>query len=155
MPAVKINVNPDLANVNPKNPLPQLLHTPAGLAIIEIQGTIHAPFADAAGPDGVQVGKLEFPLYNSGDNKEGAWMKKVYLYIGQYQRLTGDIKKLTKPMAVLAKRDYGDKLVHASGTTNAAAETEELDMLAIVRYKVLFSSRPEPVGYTQGNTATT
>lgn len=147
MPAVKINVSPEVDRNDARNPLPQLLHTPAGLAIIEIQGTIHAPFAKAAGADGVQVGKLEFPLYDGRDDKEGVWMKKVYMYIGQYQRLGGEVRKLSKPMAVLAKRGQASTESVDNGTAATVHQTEQLDILAIVKYKIIFSSRPEPVSH--------
>lgn len=64
-------------------------------------------------------------------------MKRVYLYIGRYQRLTGEVKKLDKPMAVIRRRAQPDD--------SNAAEAEELEIADIVYYKLLFSSRPEPV----------
>jgi chromosome transmission fidelity protein 8 len=74
-----------------------------------------------------------FPHYTEviSDPKGGAWMKKVYFYIGRHQRMTGEIKKLGKPLAVLRK---------AEGKEEGAVEVVE-----IVRYKILFGSRPEPV----------
>lgn len=45
------------------NPLPPLLHTPAGLAILEIQGSLHTPHP--SGEAGMtDIGKLVFPLYD-------------------------------------------------------------------------------------------
>jgi chromosome transmission fidelity protein 8 len=124
---------------DPNNPLPQLLHTPSGLAILELQGTINFPTVNASeepSPDtnaSTEVGRLVFPHYTEGvsDPKGGAWMKKVYFYIGRHQRMTGEIKKLAKPLAVLRK---------AEGKEDGAVEVVE-----IVRYKILFGSRPEPV----------
>lgn len=80
-----------------------------------------------------EVGRLVFPHYTEGisDPKGGAWMKKVYFYIGKHQRMTGEVKKLAKPLAVLRK---------AEGKEEGAVEVVE-----IVRYKILFGSRPEPV----------
>jgi chromosome transmission fidelity protein 8 len=46
MPAVPVHPPPPTAHVqttNSSNPLPSLMHTPAGLALLEIQGTLHAP----------------------------------------------------------------------------------------------------------------
>lgn len=144
MPAVKIN-SPIGSEGSISNPLPELLQTPAGLAILEIQGSIHAPFADAAGVDGVRIGHLEFPLYDEGSAnlKEGPWMKRVYLYIGKNQRLSGEIKRLPKPLAVLSNKadSYADM-----SDNGGAHEFAQLNILAIVKYKLLFSSRPEPVG---------
>lgn len=143
MPSVKINGPTENAG-SISNPLPELLQTPAGLAILEIQGSIHAPFANAAGIDGVRIGHLEFPLYDKGSgDKEGPWMKRVHLYIGNNQRLSGEIKKLPKPLAVLSHNadPYADM-----SNIGSDHEIEQLNILAIVKYKLLFSSRPEPVG---------
>lgn len=69
-------------------------------------------------------------------------MKRVYLYIGRNQRLTGEVKKLPKPLAVVRKTQNpstdGDQLNQAVG--------EELEIVEIVKWKILFASRPEPVG---------
>jgi chromosome transmission fidelity protein 8 len=124
---------------SPNNSLPQILHTPSGLAILELQGTINFPTVTAPEETSsttntsTEVGRLVFPHYTEGvsDPKGGAWMKKVYFYIGRHQRMTGEIKKLGKPLAVLRK---------AEGKEEGAVEVVE-----IVRYKILFGSRPEPV----------
>lgn len=63
-------------------------------------------------------------------------MKRVHLYVGQHQRLTGEVKKLPNPVAVIRKRDSGD----------ATAEGDELEIAEIVYHKIIFSTRPEPVG---------
>ncbi|TIA21860.1 hypothetical protein D6C80_01607 [Aureobasidium pullulans] len=128
---------------DPNNSLPQLLHTPSGLAIIELQGTINFPQSASTEEDSsdtnntisssTEVGRLVFPLYTPGisDPTSGAWMKRVYFYIGKHQRMTGEIKKLSKPLAVLKKSQSG--------------EEGAVEIVEIVRYKVLFGSRPEPV----------
>lgn len=68
-------------------------------------------------------------------------MKKVYLYVGKHQRLTGEVKKLPKAMAVIRKRE-------SEGEEEAEEEGggEELEIAEIVRWKILFAGRPEPVG---------
>jgi chromosome transmission fidelity protein 8 len=126
------------------NPLPQLLQTPSGLALLELQGTINVPTSEAEQDDPSEengitestsyetpIGKLMFPDYSIHNPDDTKWMKRVYLYVGRYQRMTGEVKKLPKPIAVLQKR--------------AGTETEELEVVEIVRYKVFFKSRPEPV----------
>ncbi|KAG9561451.1 cytochrome P450 monooxygenase, partial [Aureobasidium melanogenum] len=124
---------------NPNNPLPQLLHTPSGLAVLELQGTINFPTTTASDEDSLdtpstatEVGRLVFPHYTSGisDPNGGAWMKRVYFYIGRHQRMTGEIKKLAKPLAVLRKVEGG--------------EEGAVEVVEIVKYKILFGSRPEP-----------
>jgi hypothetical protein len=140
LPASKSRSYPDSI----RNPLPTLLQTPNGFALLELQGTIHAPAAplevDDVDMDGVSshsqdtpVGKLVFPLWTPSTAAEDtSWMKRVYLYIGKHQRLTGEVKKLPKAMALLKK--------------NEEAEEEVVEIAEIVRYKIVFSQRPEPVG---------
>lgn len=129
------------------NPLPQLLQTPSGLAILELQATINLPTFESednqhASPGSplnsngttfeTPVGKLMFPDYSPLNPDDTKWMKRVYLYVGRYQRMTGEVKKLPKPLAVLRKR-------------SSSENTEELEVVEIVRYKVFFKNRPEPV----------
>ncbi|KAH9827605.1 sister chromatid cohesion protein ctf8 [Teratosphaeria destructans] len=124
------------------NSLPQLLQTPSGLAIMEIQGTINStpiPPSQADVQNGMldgslHIGKLMFPLYDPSNGAEDtAWHKRVYLYVGRHQRLTGEVKKLTKPLAVVRRKE---------GT----GESESLEVAEIVYHKILFAHRPEPVG---------
>jgi len=139
MPTVPIHLSPAKPINPPHNPLPQLLQTPTGLAILEIQGTINLPLplpSESTTP----VGRLVFPLYDSNDITESkAWMKTVHLYVGKYQRLTGEVKKLAKPVAVLRKREA------PRNATEMEEVKDELEIVEIVYWKVLFSSRPEPV----------
>src|SRR5205814_1172240 len=97
------------------NPLPKLLQTPAGLALLELQGTINMPLLEnpetseddssvTGGSQQTPVGRLVFPHYSADAPAEDtSWMKRVHLYVGQHQRLTGEVKKLPKPMAVIKK----------------------------------------------------
>lgn len=64
-------------------------------------------------------------------------MRRVHMYIGQHQRLTGEVKKLPRPMAVVRKRD---------GQGSGDDESGDLEIAEVVKYKILFSNRPEPVG---------
>ena len=132
MPTIPLHIKPLDAPVQRESPLPQLLHTPSGLAILEIQGTINLPPAlpnETATP----VGRLVFPFYNKDDQSNSSnWQKTVHLYVGKHQRLTGEVKKLPNPLAVIRKR-----------ATNS--DSEELEIAEIVHYKIIFSHRPEPV----------
>lgn len=147
MPSVALHRDQRPGQNLQKDPLPQLLHTPAGLAILEIQGTIHAPLPDSTTLTSTVVGQLQFPLYKGDgtDTQEGPWMKKVYLYIGKHQRLSGEVKKLAKPMVVLDK-DAGKEDTSDSEAGSTVDEGARLNILAIIKHKILFSSRPEPVG---------
>lgn len=122
-------------------PLPQLLQTPAGLAILELQGTINLPrnLDDMdESPDAFSFGRLDFPLYDP-EAVGSAWMKRVHMYVGQHQRLTGEVKKLPKAMAVVRRKQE-------AGQQQAEGDPQDLEVVDIVKYKLLFSGRPEPVG---------
>lgn len=135
------------------NPLPQLLQTPSGLAILEIQGTINAPTwtpdnhddrnaSENGGSQHTPVGRLVFPLYSSlNPPEDNAWRKKVYLYVGKHQRLTGEVKELPKAIAVIRRKESPD----TKTGENAAEANEELEIVEIIKHKILFSQRPEPV----------
>ena len=162
------------------SPLPSLLHTPVGLAILEIQGTINIPDLES-GATSTRIGKLVFPDYDAerDADREGAWMKKVWLYVG-HQRMLGEVKKLGKPLGVVGRkgtlneseidttsegkgksdRDAGDSMDIDQDVEDALArgkeaenhgEVEELEILEIVRWKIVFSSRPEPFGEEGGD----
>ena len=127
------------------NPLPRLLQTPSGLAILELQGTINVPESidtandEQTASDTVHpVGRLSFPDYSKDDPPDNkAWMKRVYLHVGRYQRMTGEVRKLNNPLALIRRRD-------TAGTTEST-NAKELEIAEIVFYKIVFSSRPEPV----------
>ncbi|EHY60811.1 hypothetical protein HRR83_000577 [Exophiala dermatitidis] len=172
MPAVQLfatSASQSNTDSTTPNPLPPILHTPSGLAIVEIQGTIYGPFQQSLEEQResyesninnvnvtktTSIGRLEFPLYNPQDdpgNGDGKWMKKVYLYVGKHQRLTGEIKKLAKPLAVIKKATSEDGLVNddvnsSSSPRRSLSSAEDLEIVDIVKYKLLFSARPEPVG---------
>jgi len=130
------------------NPLPHLLQTPSGLAILELQGTINMPSSTELSSNeqgstttDTLIGRIVFPDYHNDDPPDSKeWMKKVYLYVGRHQRLTGEVKKLNSPIAIIRKR-----------ATAVDADEEELEIAEIVDYKILFSSRPEPVGHSSSS----
>ena len=160
-------------NATPENPLPQLLQTPSGLAILELQGTINVPSDSGDGTDPfpsneispeentrstppgegatsyeTPVGKLLFPDYNPQMKETGdeSWMKRVYLYVGRFQRMSGEVSKLRAPVAVIRRREGTTPTPAGTGTgTGSEPEREELEIVEIVRYKMIFKNRPEPV----------
>jgi len=91
------------------------------------------------------IGRLVFPDYEEGVEGQ-QWMKKVYLYVGKHQRLTGEVKKLPKAMAVIRKRNVGTRADTNGNTEGDEYENAELEIVELVKFKILFSSRPEPVG---------
>ena len=135
MPSVPISTSAKASSAVP-NPLPDILQTPAGLAILEIQGSLNSTLHTEPGAN-LPVGKLDFPLYDAkAPASDTAWQKRVHLYVGKHQRLTGEVKKLPQAVAVLRKVP-GD-----------SADGQALEVAEIIYYKVLFASRPEPVGTT-------
>lgn len=156
MPSIPLHPRASDSPTRVNNPLPQLLQTPSGLALLELQGTINIPSQDnsdnnqstRSSPDGPRdpnaapvfetpIGKLMFPDYSPqfttpDDTK---WMKRVYLYVGRYQRMTGEVKKLPQPLALVQRRQK----------ESSAADSEELEIVEVVKYKIFFKSRPEPV----------
>jgi chromosome transmission fidelity protein 8 len=151
MPPIPIHPSPAQLDRVSQNPLPTLLHTPSGLALLELQGTINMPsisdpaamtitdIHDGTTSKDTRVGRIVFPDYEEGTESQ-QWMKRVYMYVGKHQRLTGEVKKLPKAIAVIRKRDGGVQ----SGEDHD--ENAELEIVDIITFKILFSSRPEPVG---------
>lgn len=139
MPSIAIYPS-QAGRVSRSNPLPELLHTPSGMALLEIQGTLNSTTPPTL--SGVlDIGKLTFPLYDAASTgpSDTAWHKKVHLYIGKHQRLTGEIKAMAKPIAVLRRREEGDD------------GEEALEVMEIVRYRIVFTQRPEPMGAEGGS----
>lgn len=92
------------------------------------------------------IGRIVFPdMQTEDDKKDPTKFKRVYLYIGKHQRLTGEVKKLLKPLGIIRRRDPS---LRESDTANGDWEGEELEIVDIVRWKILFSARPEPVSST-------
>ncbi|EAQ83763.1 predicted protein [Chaetomium globosum CBS 148.51] len=91
--------------------LPTLLQTPSGLALLELQGTINLPptpptltsSQPLSPPPPIPIGRLHFPDYVPGGDST-AWMKRAWLFVGENQRLQGEVKKLPRAVAVLRRR---------------------------------------------------
>ena len=119
------------------------------LALLELQGTINIPPPASSAPSTL-VGKLVFPLYDPELNgpDDTKWMKKVYFYVGENQRLSGEVKRLGKPFAVIRRVESGgdeggeDVVMGGDGEGGVG---EELEIVDIVKYKAVFATRPEPV----------
>ncbi|KAL2861410.1 putative sister chromatid cohesion protein Ctf8 [Aspergillus pseudodeflectus] len=153
MPSIPLHPRPSAPRNETHNPLPDILQTPSGLALLELQGTINLPAQDALQPEDeptkppeldtfsatyeTPIGKLMFPDYSTqAPTDDTRWMKRAYLYVGKYQRMTGEVKKLPKPLAIIQRRQKD------SGVEDT---DEELEIVEIVKYKLIFKNRPEPV----------
>ncbi|OTB13003.1 hypothetical protein K445DRAFT_320505 [Daldinia sp. EC12] len=150
--ATSVKLYPRKAGVETagQSSLPHLLQTPSGLAILELQGTINLPEThenDEETPQ-VPIGRLVFPDYHAETQEPSstAWMKRIHLYVGEHQRLTGEAKKLPKAMAIIRKRTKPEEDVEMTDGQSKPSTVEELEVVEIVKYKLVFSQRPEPVG---------
>ncbi|KAL2265495.1 hypothetical protein VTJ83DRAFT_6595 [Remersonia thermophila] len=144
---------------SPNSPLPTVIQTPSGLALLELQGTINLPAASSRpAQDGqtqqlppVTIGRLHFPDYRppggGGSENDTAWMKRVWMYVGGTQRLQGEVKKLPRAVAILRRRDNEgvEKGRRDDDDDGEVGDVEALEVAEIVKWKVVFSSRPEPV----------
>lgn len=157
MPSIPIHHH--LPSTTTSTPLPSLFRTPNGLAILELQASIntddtdtnhnnahdhdhdyHSPNAQAPTFE-TPIGKLMFPDYSPLTSADDTtWMKRVYLYVGRYQRMSGEVKKLGNPIAVVRKTSSDSTSISTS-----TEDTEELEIVDVVRYKIAFKNRPEPV----------
>lgn len=66
--------------------------------------------------------------------------------------MTGECKKLAKPIGVIRKREKTDDKergdVDMGGTgedDDERLQDEELEIVEVVKYKIVFSARPEPI----------
>lgn len=135
MPTVVLHP-PAAARANTDNPLPKLLHTPSGLALVELQGSISSATPELAALEALELGRLVFPPPEgtTGGDWDG---KRVILFVGDHQRLAGEVKKLPKPIAVVRRLD------------NATTDTDEVEIAEVIYQKMVFSHRPEPMGAAQ------
>ncbi|KAI1117464.1 putative sister chromatid cohesion protein Ctf8 [Nemania sp. NC0429] len=149
--SVTLHVRTAVAETPSHNPLPQLVQTPSGLAILELQGMINLPELEEnggeTGDQEIQIGRLSFPDFHpeTQDAASTAWMGRVHLYVGHHQRLTGEMKKLPKAIAVIRKRPRSGTDVEMADTASDDTQ-DDLELVEIVKYKLMFSHRPEPVG---------
>lgn len=67
------------------------------------------------------------------------------MYIGEHQRLQGEVKALPKAVGVVRRRQSGNEKGGEGGGEEGGKEREELEVLEIIKYKIVFASRPEPV----------
>jgi len=150
MPQIPLHIALSASPASLENPLPTLLHTPTGLALLELQGTVHFPTPTASSPSATPIGKLVFPLYTPGamNPSDTAWMKRVHMYVGKGQRMTGECKKLGSPIGIMRRRveqERGGDVDVDDGQERRQAKEEELEIVEIVKYKLVFSARPEPI----------
>lgn len=162
MPSIRLHPPNSSRSPPSLNPLPPLIQTPSGLALLEIQGTLHTSVTTSGVTSSTSlddqqtstessIGRIVFPNYDASTlhQEDISWMKRVYLYVGKHQRLTGEVKRLGKPVALLRKRTGGkstDVTMGMEDEDKPEEDGEQLEIVEIVKFKILFAGRPEPVG---------
>ncbi|ODV80842.1 uncharacterized protein CANTADRAFT_48270 [Suhomyces tanzawaensis NRRL Y-17324] len=121
-----------------------VISTPFGLSILEIQGELNIPTEPPASDHtdaeyvlnfitvdqvyhAVKCGNLEF---------DAADPKKATLFIGKSQRLLGSVVNLETPLAVLKV---------PLGGSSEQEENTQIQMVDIIRNKIIFKQRPLPI----------
>ncbi|KAI5961700.1 hypothetical protein KGF57_001634 [Candida theae] len=137
--------------------VPNLITTPYGLALLEIQGELNLPHTkpdislDQLSPldqekmknfvtvddvyDAVKFGHLQF------DSKDES---RVTLFIGKSQRLIGNVVKLDIPLGVL-KVPLRQEIRNEDDDDVDMDAEQEIQMIDIVRAKMIFKQRPLPI----------
>lgn len=154
MPAVILERNVPASHTS--NPLPQILQTPSGLALLEIQGKIHVGnlplIRSSQDLHIVDEDQDNSNVVNSGDYRKLGSLefadngKDVNMIIGKHQRLRGKVTELKVPLAVL-KMDGLSSVQSGSQRTQSGntQSVKTVPVLEIIKYKILFNTRPEPV----------
>ncbi|KAK9384083.1 putative sister chromatid cohesion protein ctf8 protein [Kockiozyma suomiensis] len=117
------------------NNLPEILQTPSGLALLEIQGTIHFSATTPSGTP-TDIGRLVFEKDET----------VVWLYIGNHQRMEGKIVDLKPPVGLMRRSEGDDEHEHGN------PDGQSVEIVEVIKKKVVFSTRPEPL--VQGVTFT-
>ena len=63
--------------------------------------------------------------------------------------MVGEVRTLPKAIALIRKREESaadDTEWESSGRSKEGREQEELEIAEVVRWKIIFGGRPEPVG---------
>lgn len=154
--------------------IPEILRTPSGTLLVEIQGTINVGTRPLITSDlDLQVkdqeyndndddndcstdpimtsssaqfekavlrrlGRLDFSSHLNGKGKE------VVLDIGRHQRLRGKITQLDPPLALLHMNPTDSPRVPL---TNVKPSSVVIPVVEVIRHKLVFNYRPEPVVY--------
>lgn len=103
--------------------------------MVELQGSVLSEQDEAGVSTALSLGKIVFPAAGEAA-QSGEWDgRRVHLFIGQHQRMAGEVKKLTKPLAVMRRKADCD-----------VTTRDEVEIAEIVYFKMLFAHRPEPMG---------
>ncbi|CAN6162389.1 unnamed protein product [Urochloa humidicola] len=104
-------------------------------AVVELQGVVQPQTSFAGDIRGLHIGRLCSAPSHSSSSKGG------YTFTVGYHELAGTKVALKKPLLVLRKKKVTDG---DQDSPAAAAEVEqELEVIGIIRHKILFKDRPK------------
>lgn len=136
MPYKEIDYSGARKTLTTANGDPLVVTTPQGNVIMEIQGELIQPTFK---PEGltteeeakyVQLEDLNYAVKVGRLQLDG---DKATLFIGTSQRLLGDVKKLNPPLGVLKLPQTADN------------QDEKIQMVDVIRQKIIFTGRPLPI----------
>lgn len=130
MPTVPISYNPQL--VSQEN---NIITTPLGLTLVEIQGVLNLPKEKIDNGEYIKVDNIHDAI-KFGQLSIDEATKRATLVIGVSQRLEGNIEQLEPPLAVL-------KVPNKSEDTKDTASP--ISMVDIIDKKLIFRQRPLPI----------
>ncbi|KAK9459303.1 Ctf8-domain-containing protein [Lipomyces oligophaga] len=116
--------------------LSQVIQTPSGLALMEIQGLLHiAPLKSDDLEEEAEIGRLTF---------EG---QVPWLWIGNHQRLEGKLVDLKQPVGVMRRQDdpHDLHLHNRNSDDSGNGYGNHVEFVEVIRRKIVFSTRPEPL----------
>ncbi|CAN6674913.1 hypothetical protein TRVA0_072S00122 [Trichomonascus vanleenenianus] len=152
MPTAVIEKADDYGSIDQvPNRFPEVLHTPSGIALVEIQGIINVNDKPLLGSE-LDLAKFEGYQSDDDDITPGVIRKhlgqfdfskfdkgEVTLEVGDNQILRGKVAKLRTPLAVL---EMSSSTASSSQDQNA---NTTIPIVEIIRHKITFSLRPEPL----------
>ncbi|CAD5187244.1 unnamed protein product [Musa acuminata subsp. malaccensis] len=101
-------------------------------AIIELQGVVESQLAISDQINGLEIGHLCCSSLSSSSQLS-------YIFTVGYHELSGTKVQLKKPLLVLKKK----AAVDAAGPEFPASSATELEVIGIIRQKILFKTRPK------------
>ncbi|CAN6217239.1 unnamed protein product [Urochloa humidicola] len=107
-------------------------------AVVELQGVVQPQASFAGDIRGLHIGRLcSAPSPSSSSSKGG------YTFTVGYHELAGTKVVLKKPLLVLRKKKVSNGGGAADQESPAAEVEQELEVIGVIRHKILFKDRPK------------
>lgn len=119
------------------NEVDQIISTPFGLVVVEIQGVLNLPKHVPAelNENYIKIDDISYAIKFGKLEIDERDHNKITLYIGNSQRLIGTLEKLKTPLGVLKiPVDQTDQV-----------KDKSMEMIDIVEKKLTFKERPLPI----------